>query len=153
MKKLRLGARAPAGFTLLEVLVVLVIVGVTMTISAGRIHQLIIQNRIARAATAVRNDLEAAFALAVRNRRPTRIAWSSSDMQLSVTDRPGTDTLRHTQLGRDAYGLTASAVTVSSSPVEVFPNGIANNTLTITLSMEHITKQVIMSRAGMVQVK
>ena len=74
-------------------------------------------------------------------------------MQLSVTDRPGTDTLRHTQLGRDAYGLSASAVTVSSSPVEVFPNGIANNTLTITLSMEHITKQVIMSRAGMVQVK
>lgn len=153
MKKLPLGARARAGFTIIELLVVLAILGITMAISAGRIHDLMIQTRVSRAATAVRNDLEAAFAISTRNRKPTRITWNSGAMQLSVTDAPGTMTYRHSQLGLDPYGLTAGSVTFSSSPVQVFPNGFADNTLTITLTMEKTTKQVIMSRAGMVQVK
>ena len=91
---------------MIEMMAALVIVGITSAMSAGRIHDLIIQERIARAATAVQNDLEAAFAIAGRNRRPIRIVWSAANMQLDVTDRAGTTAYRHTGLGPDAYGLT-----------------------------------------------
>ena len=74
--------RARAGFSMIELIVVLVIVGIIFGISAGRIHDLIIQERVARAATAVQNDLEAAFAIATRNRRPIRIVVELDDMQL-----------------------------------------------------------------------
>jgi prepilin-type N-terminal cleavage/methylation domain-containing protein len=142
-----------AGFTLLELMVVVVIMGVVGTMSAGRIHALIIHQRITRAASSVQNDLEAAFATSSRNRRPVRIAWDAASRQLNVTDRAGTNTYRHTNLGREPYGLTSGAVTVSSASVEVFPTGLANDSLVVTISLENITKRVHMSRAGMVQIK
>jgi prepilin-type N-terminal cleavage/methylation domain-containing protein len=142
--------RARAGFSMIELIAVLTIVGITFGMSAGRIHDLIIQERIARAATAVQNDLEAAFAIATRNRRPIRIVWSADDMQLYVTDRDGTITYRHTGLGRDPYGLKASNVSSSWSFVEVFPNGMSDHPLSIWFNMEHHKKTVEMSRTGMV---
>lgn len=138
---------------MIELLVVLTIIGITAAISAGRIHALMIQHRIARAATAVRNDVEGAFTIAIRNRKPTRITWNSATMQLAVTNRSGSTTYRHTALGRDSYGLTTNAVSFSSSPIEVYPNGMASDQLTITFQIENVSKTVRMSRAGLVEVK
>ncbi len=142
-----------AGFTLLELMVVVVIMGVVGTMSAGRVHSLIVHQRITRAASSVQNDLEAAFATSGRNRRPVRIAWDSATSQLRVTDRADSRTYRHTSLGRDPYGLGFGAVVVSRPVVEVFPTGLANDTLVVTITLEHITKRVRMSRAGMVQIQ
>lgn len=147
------GSRPRAGFSMLEIMVVLVIVGITSSISIGRIHALIIQERVQRAATSVQNDLEAAFALAARNRRPIRIEWNATTMQLGVTDRAGTTAYRHTNLSQDAYGMRASGVTFSRSPLEVYPNGMANDTLTITIHGPNVTKTIRMSRAGLVLVQ
>src|SRR5205085_2037663 len=119
---------------------------------AGRIHDLIIQQRVARAATAVQNDLEAAFAIAGRNRHPVRIVWDSTARQLGLTDRAGTTAYRHTGLGKDPYGLTGNGVSFSRSPVEVYPNGLANDTLIITFTAPNITRRVRMSRSGLVQI-
>lgn len=137
---------------MIEVTVALVIVAITSAMSAGRIHDLIIQQRIVRAATAVQNDLEAAFAIAGRNRHPIRIAWDSTTRQLGVTDRAGTTAYRHTGLGRDPYGLTGNAVAFSRSPIEVYPNGLANDTLTITFTAPNLIKRVHMTRSGLVQI-
>ena len=90
--------RSRSGFTLLETVVVLVIVGITSSITVGKIYQLMLVTRIQRAATSVRNDMEGAFALAVRNRRPMRISWNSSTQQMTVTDRAGTTVFRRTNL-------------------------------------------------------
>lgn len=142
-----------AGFSLLELMVVVMIMGVVGTMSAGQVHKLIIQQRITRAASAVQNDLESAFSTAGRNRRPVQIAWNSTTQQLEIKDRAGTNTYRHTNLGRDPYGFTPSAVSVSRSSVEVYPTGLANDTLVVTMSLENITKKVRMSRAGMIQIQ
>jgi len=140
------------GFTLLEVLVVLIFAGVVTAMSVGRIHTLTVKGRLRRAATATRNDIEAAFAIAVRNRQPVRIAWSSSTRQLVVTDRAGTTYFRRSNLG-SVYGLAASNVAFSASPIEVYPNGLANNPLTITLTVESAADTVIVTRSGLIQVK
>ncbi len=105
--------RSRSGFTLLETVVVLVIVGITSSITVGKIHQLMLVTRIQRAATSVRNDMEGAFALAVRNRRPMRISWNSSTQQMTVTDRAGTTVFRRTNL---SWGRTASDRRTSASP-------------------------------------
>ncbi len=147
------GLRARRGFTILELIIVIVVAGVVMTIGFPKVHDLMVQQRVSRASTAVQNTLEAAFAIAGRNRRPIRISWDSSKMQLAVTDRAGTVFYRRTGLGQDPYGLTSSDVTFSASPIEVFPNGLANDSLTITLSTGGVTKKVGMSRGGMVYIK
>ena len=138
---------------MLEMMVVLIIVGITGSVTAGRIHQLMVQNRIQRAASAVRSDLEAAFALAGRNRQPIEITWNSSTMQLGITNRAGTTAFRHTSLGMDAYGLRPQDVQFSASPLEVYPDGLAADTLNITISRGGNSKQVRMSRAGLILIQ
>jgi type II secretory pathway pseudopilin PulG len=133
--------------------VVLVIVGITSAVTAGRIHSLIIQERVQRAATAVRSDIEAAFTLAQRNRRPIRIDWDPTSMQLQVNSRYWSRSYRQTNLGPDAYGLKSGNVSFSRWTTEVFPNGFAEDVLTITLSASNVTKTISMSRAGLVQVQ
>lgn len=143
---------ARRGVTLLELMVVVSIMGVVGAMSAGRIRELMIQQRVGRAASVVQNDLEAAFTTAGRNRRPVRIVWDAGTRQLQLTDRNGTRVYRRTTLGNDPYGLPAGAVTVSQSPVEVFPTGLASDTLVVTFSVGKTTKKIRMSRAGLVQI-
>lgn len=138
---------------MLETVVVMTIVAVVSSMFAGRMHDLLIAGRVSRAATSVQNDLESAFAIASRNRRPVRIAWDATTLQLGVTDRAGTMYYRRTALGSDAYGLKASAISISRSPVEVYPNGLANDTLNITLSTSNVTKHIRVTRAGLVRVE
>jgi prepilin-type N-terminal cleavage/methylation domain-containing protein len=142
-----------AGVTLLELMVVVTIMGVVGAMSAGRVHALIVHQRITRATSAIQNNLEAAFAIAGRNRRPVRISWDASSSQLQVTDRAGTKTYSHTNLGRDPYGLGSGAVSVSRSPVEVFPTGLASDPLDVTITLENLTRRVRMSRAGMIEIQ
>ena len=138
---------------MLEVMVALVIVGVTSSITVGKIHLLMIQTRIQRAATSVQNDLEAAFALAGRNRRPIRISWNSSTQQMAVTDRAGTTAFRHTNLGIGSFGLRSRDVIFSRSSIEVYPDGLASDTLAILLRRSGYYKYVRMSRAGLVLIQ
>jgi len=147
-----------AGFSMLEIMVALTLVGVTSAISVGKIHDIMIQERIARAATTIRGDMEAAFALAVRNREPIRIRWNSSALALTVTNRDGSTVYRTTALSRDTYGLRRwwGGVQLSSTSVEIYPNGMASDTLTITFRAPYTseaTKRVRMSRAGLVRIE
>jgi prepilin-type N-terminal cleavage/methylation domain-containing protein len=145
-----------SGFTLIELLLVVTIIGLVAGISVGRISNLVTQNRVVRASTVIRGDLETAFALAGRNRQPMRIQWVSGPMELAVTDRSGTVSYRRTTLAGDAYRLAPGQVTVSSPLVEVFPNGLASDTLSIRISVTRGTttfsRRVRMTRAGLVQV-
>jgi Tfp pilus assembly protein FimT len=138
---------------MLELTVVMTIVAIVSSMFMGRVHELLIAGRMTRAATTMQNDLESAFAIAGRNRRPVRIAWDASRLQLDITDRSGTVFYRRVALGTAVYGLTSSGISVSRSPVEVYPNGLANDTLTITLSSNNITKRIRVSRAGLVRVE
>ncbi len=145
--------RRRSGFSLLELAVVLMIAGVVGGLSVGRLRGVITEHQVARAATALQNDLEGAFAIAGRNRRPVRITWDATKMQMLVTDRLGTTVYRRTGLGRGAYGLSASGVTVSPSKIEIYPNGLATDELLVTLSSNQTTKRVKMTRAGLVQIQ
>lgn len=127
-------------------MVVVVIMGIVGTMSAGRIHALIVQQRINLAANSVQNDIELAFTTASRNRRPVQIAFNTSSRYMEITDQNGVRQYRRSPIGM------LGPVTFSRSPIEVYPTGLANDTLLITMTIESVTKQVRMSRAGLVSV-
>lgn len=146
--------RARAGYTLIELTIVMVIGGIVTTMSMGKVHTLLSQQRVVHAATAVQNDLEAAFQIAGRNRKPVQIAYDAGKQRFTIGERGGSAMYyRRTNLGSQAYGFSSTSVTVSRSPVAVFPNGMAEDTLLITFSSNGITKKLRMSRTGMVQVR
>jgi prepilin-type N-terminal cleavage/methylation domain-containing protein len=152
--QIRRSRRKRAGYTLLELAVVMMIGGIVTTMSIGKVHTLLSQQRVVHAATAVQNDLEAAFQIAGRNRKPVQISWDAAKQQFTVGDRVGsTMYYRRTNLSAQAFGLNPTAVSVSKTPLAVFPNGLAEDTLLITFSSNGITKKLYMSRTGLVRVK
>jgi prepilin-type N-terminal cleavage/methylation domain-containing protein len=150
------GLPARRAFTLMEVLVVVILVGIVMATAAPRVTTIRTQQRVIRAASVVQTDMELAYAIATRNRAPITLTWSSSAsaMQLKVTSRDGATTYRTTDFKQ--LGLSNGDVTVSSSAVTVFPSGFASDTLSMTFSVtvdgKNYKRRVRMSRAGLVKV-
>jgi prepilin-type N-terminal cleavage/methylation domain-containing protein len=150
------GPRARSGFSILEMLVVVVLVGIIMSVAGVRVSGMMVQQRVIRAASTIQTDMELAFAVASRNREPTKLLFSSSSaaILLRVTNRAGTQEFRSSNL--KTMGLNNGDVTVTSSDVTVFPNGFASTPLTVTVSVTNngvVYKRVVtMTRAGMVKV-
>ena len=145
--------RARSGFSLIEMMVVFVIAGVLIGLSAGRISAYVTQQRVVMAAAAMQNDLQQAFAIAGRNRQPIRIVLDTTQMTLSITDRSGAMVFRHVTFGKQ-YTLNSSNVSYyPAAPYEIYPNGLASDTMSITLSAKGYARNIKVSRAGMVQVR
>jgi prepilin-type N-terminal cleavage/methylation domain-containing protein len=148
------------GFSLVEMMVVVMIGGVLGAMSFGKINLINNDRRLNSAMSAVQNDIEMAFNLAARDRVPMRLTWTPSAMTMTLTDRAGTKTFRTANLSSE-YGLRSSSnvtfslgnSTTPAAPYEVYPNGLAIDTLLITLTKNGVTKKVWVSRAGMVQLR
>jgi type II secretion system protein H len=142
------------GFSLVEVLVVVTLIGIATALAVPRINKITNETKIQRAAQALQSEVQQAFAIAGRNRVPVKLAWSSAAMQLQVTNMAGTIVYRRAGLGAGAgYGLSSSEVTVTPSTLVVFPSGLAQDTLVIALSRKGYSKTLRVSRSGMVRLK
>jgi len=139
------------GYTLVELIVALVIVGITAALGIPRISQIANQNRVLRGAQAVQIEVQQAFAIAGRNRAPVTVRWSSASVELQVTNRTGSTIYRRANMR--AFGLDAADVSVSPSVFTVFPNGIAGDSLTIRVQRGSYSRMVRVSRAGMIRIQ
>lgn len=142
--------RARRGFTILELLIVMMMACLVGGLSLGRIHNIMNQQRMSRAVSSVRTNVELAFAMAERDRKPVRISWDATNLQLDVTDRAGTTVFRRAGLGT-TYGLPANSVAFSPSVLEVYPNGLANGALQVTFTANNNIRKLFVNRAGMVR--
>ncbi len=148
--------RARPGFSILEMLVVVILVGIVMSIAGVNVSGMMTQQRVIRAASTIQTDLEMAYAVAGRNRVPMKILFSTNaaSILIRVTDRDGTTEYKRTDLRQ--LGLANGDVTASSNEITVFPNGFASDTLSIEVSVTkngvNHKRRVRMSRAGMVKV-
>jgi prepilin-type N-terminal cleavage/methylation domain-containing protein len=146
---------ARLGFTFIEILTVIILVGLLAGLSAGRISAIMTRQRVNRAAIALSNDLQAGFALAQRDRKPITISFDTSTMQLSVKDQSSSTVFRKTSLA--GYNMTSSNISLSRSTLTVYPAGLAADSLSITLSATingtTYSQRVRMTRGGLVQIK
>jgi type II secretion system protein H len=144
--------RSRNGFTLLEVLIVLIIVGVVGGVVTVNVNRGMQNSNVQRAASVIATDLRQAHSLAARQRRPVEIVVDPTARVLRVRDALTPTTVyaeRH-------FGLTSEqpvqGMTTTESSVRVFPNGLASSPVTVTVSWGPRTRTVLMTRAGMVRV-
>jgi prepilin-type N-terminal cleavage/methylation domain-containing protein len=141
-----------AGFTILELVVVISIVAIMTSMALPAFTRIVEQTRLDRAAQSLSYDLQAAFAIVGRNRKPVRISWVPAKVQFSITDR--FDTLfksRPMGLTTD-YKLSPSMFTVSNPQVDIFPPGLAADSLNIHIVNGKLKRTISMSRGGLVRV-
>jgi prepilin-type N-terminal cleavage/methylation domain-containing protein len=142
-----------SGFTMLEMVLVLAIIGIMTTVALAGFTRLVNQARIDRASQTLSYDLQMAFAIVGRNRKPVRITWIPAQVQFSITDRSDTLLFRTRGMGPDSpFKLQQSMFTVSRTQVEIFPPGLAADSLNIKIVNGDQKRTISMSRGGLVQV-
>ena len=142
------------GFSLVEILVALTVVGIFAALSIPRAASVMNQTKVQRAAQALQMEVQQAFAIAGRNRAPVQIRWDAATTQLRVTNLAGSAVYRRLGVGSGGgYGLTASEVSVSPTSLTVFPNGLAADTLVISVARTGYSRRIWVSRSGIVKQK
>jgi prepilin-type N-terminal cleavage/methylation domain-containing protein len=143
--------RARIGFTLIEVLVVVLIAGIVAGTTLPRLGRAMAGNRVQRAASVVAADLQLAHSMAARQRRPVVIQVDTVRRWIRVNDvAVSTTVYSERRLGTDSeFGLTR--LTASPAQVVVYPTGIANNSIDITLRSGDQVRLVRMTRAGQIR--
>jgi prepilin-type N-terminal cleavage/methylation domain-containing protein len=143
-------ARRRAGFTLLEVLIVVVIGGIAGAVAVPSISRSLAQQRTHQTATIIAADMQLAHSMAARQRRPVTIAINVSALEVRVFDTVTPSTVYSTrQLGEHAGHM--GMVTTPAS-VTVFPSGLTSAELEVGLGTGGARRKVVMSRAGQVRV-
>src|SRR5438876_11423455 len=84
--------RSRPGFSLTELIITGILIGIVTAVSTGRITSMRAQQQVTRSAGSIQVQLEKAFAIAGRNRAPIHIVWNSTSMVLSITSRDGATT-------------------------------------------------------------
>jgi prepilin-type N-terminal cleavage/methylation domain-containing protein len=152
----RSAGRTRYGFTLVEMLIVTTLLGLIALLSTGQISTYVRERNVAAAAATVRSDLQQAFAIAARNRRPVRVSFATTDTALMITNRENTMTYVRRGFGRGGgFTLEPSDVafctaTCTNATVDVFPNGWASDTLSVTITKGSYSRGLHMSRSGLV---
>ena len=139
-------------------MMVVLIAGLTLAIGVTGMAGAQNRTRVDRAASVLSDDIQSAFALVGRDRKPVRIVWDASKVRFILTDRGGTNIFRVRSMGEDSeYKMTASTVTVSDTAFEIYPPGLAAAAMTIKLrkgvgSKDSVVRILTISRAGLVSV-
>jgi Tfp pilus assembly protein FimT len=125
---------------------IIAIMAAMMIPKFGRVMQ---ATRVNRTAAIVASDLETAFTLAARNRRPMVLSWDGGT-NYTVADRAGNVRLSRT-LGGDS-DLGSVTVTFSATPVDIFPSGVSSLPDTVWITSGPSTKTIVMTTAGQVRI-
>ena len=142
--------RARRAFTLVEVALAIVLVGIMAAIALPRYADELRRTREVNATHAIAADLELAGSLAATQRRPVRLRWIPARSTYEIALRDSAVVLVSRSLG-SASEWQLEHVTFSPPQVDFFPGGILSSPLRITYAVGSRYGQVTVSRAGLVR--
>jgi len=143
-------ARRRSGFSMLEMLIVMIVMGLLVKISVQKIERVMRHERVNRAAQVVVQDLQNGFAMAGRQRAPVRLTFTTSSKKYEFTDR-ATGTILQTRLLSTGSDYSLTSMSASATTVDILPNGIGSTAFTVTLTNGDYSRTVSASTAGFVR--
>ena len=141
------------GFTLFELLIIVVILGIAATMIGPAMSRVVRHQRVNRAAMIIVSDLQNAFAVAARQREPVRIQADASTRSYQFVDRKSGAVLRIRAFYGDTSEYRLSSLVFTPTTFDVFPNGISSSAVTIDLANGDYARKITASTAGFVRLK
>jgi prepilin-type N-terminal cleavage/methylation domain-containing protein len=140
------------GFTIIELLIVVVIISVLSSMAYPPIAESVAASRTENAARIVATDLRYAMSLASRKGTPVVVEFDNTNLRLRITDRVSGAVL-HERLFTAKSEFPIASATASPASVQVFPSRSTSAQLTITLSTPVRSNRVTLTRAGLVRIE
>lgn len=140
------------GFTLVELMVGLILVGAMAAMAIPQIGRMIARDPVRGGASVLALDLREAHSMAARQYAPVRITVDTVQRVVRVRDAANPATIyRERFFGRTSEHPVQS-LTASDSMVTLFPNGTSSRTFSITLRSVGETRMVSLTRGGQIRV-
>lgn len=135
------------GFTLIELMLVVVIVGLMLAVAIPNVGRQVSSDRANRVASVILGMLDEAGQTAVRRRSPVTVTVSNSTV--FIRDRATNAVLRQRAFGDN--DLRANVTFDPSTGITIFPNGRANAALTVTVTGGSATATVTRTATGILR--
>lgn len=149
--------RARPGFTMIELLLVLTLIGAIAAIAIRSVGDTIRRDRVVKTAAIVSTDLEQAFAIAGRQRTPVRLLIDSTRLTFTVADRADT-TLKYRTRKFGGGDMGLDFISANRSTLDILPSGLSADTLRLVLGIfskngQSYSRTLRMTRGGLVRVQ
>jgi len=143
---------ARPGFTAVELIVLVTIIGVLASIGGPALSRIVRHGRTNKAAIVVASDLQNAFAVAARQREPVTITADSTTKSYQFIDRKTGSVLRIRSFYGDTSEYRLSRLVFNPTTVDVFPSGVSSSPITVNLANGDYARKITASTAGFVRV-
>jgi prepilin-type N-terminal cleavage/methylation domain-containing protein len=144
--------RLTGGFTLIEMVIAITVVGILIAVSIWRIVPAVERAKVRQATSVIAADLRYAQMVAARQHRPVVVIVTPAVQGYMIRDRNGTTIFRTRLLGPDTdYGVQDLSSTPANA-VEVFPSGVTPQTTILTVKNDSYERKVRITRAGHVRI-
>jgi type II secretory pathway pseudopilin PulG len=152
MRKMRNSHKyARVGFTIIELIVIVCIIGILSMMTGPAISRIVRHNRVNRSATVIAADLQNAFAVAARQREPIRIQADANSRSYVFVDRKTGAILRIRTFYGDTSEYRLTSLRFTPSTIDVFPSGVSSAPLVVDLANGDYVRQVTASTAGFIR--
>ena len=140
---------------MIELALTLTVIAIMTAMMIPRFGRVMNSTRVNKSASILASDLEQAFTLAGRFRKPMRISCACGAGTYTIADRTGGTvrlqrTLRDNDLGRMTLVMEQPAA--AGSTVDVFPSGVSTALLRFRITAGNSTRAVSLSSAGLVRI-
>lgn len=142
---------ARSGFTTIELIVIVTIIGILAGIAGPAMSQIVRHSRTNRAALVITADLQNAFAAAARQRQPVSIVADSVGKSYQFIDRKSGAVLKVRSFygGNSEYRL--SRLVFRPNTIDVFPSGVSSAPLVVDLANGDYPRRITASTAGFIR--
>lgn len=142
------------GFTMVELGLAFTVIAILAGLMIPKFRRTMEATRVSRATAILAADLESAFTLAARYRQPMRLSCTCGQTSYTIVDRAGTVRLRRRLVDSDlgTLTLTFTAAPTNTFPIEIFPPGISDKSLTARITSGASTRAVTVTTSGQVRI-
>ena len=125
--------------------------GTLASMAMPAVNATIRHRRLIGATNALAADLEVAFSLAGRQRKPVVVSYDAGSGEIRVADRATDSVYLRRPLGATSeYRL--DTVTMSPATVQLFPSGVGSAAFTILLTNGAFPRQIAVARTGLMRI-
>lgn len=139
------------GFTVIELLMVVCIMGILAAMAGPRISKIIRHNRVNRAAMVITADLQNAFASAARQRQPVRISADAATKSYQFVDRKTGAVLKIRSFYGDTSEYHLKTLVFTPAIIDVFPTGVSSSPVVVDLGNGDYSRRITASTAGFIR--
>jgi len=140
---------------MIELALTLTVIAIMTAMMIPRFGRVMNSTRVNKSASILASDLEQAFTLAGRFRKPMRISCTCGTGTYTIADRTGgTVRLQRTLRDNDLGNMTLQMLNPNGliTTVDVFPSGVSTTLLRFRITAGNSTRSVTLSTAGQVRI-